>query len=744
MNDIILCCSTNEKYIEPTIAMIRSLEQNLNQEYSLNIFILESQLKNHSKKLLQKQLQSLRIKITFITISEEVLQESQFNVSRHITQETYYRLFIEKYLPKNISKILYLDSDILVQGDISELWNMGFEDSMMLACQDTVVKTVGSSFGINEYQKLGMSGKEPYFNAGVLLIDLEKWREKHTSEKILDYILSSKKMLQLHDQEAMNATLHNEWKMIPQEWNYFINSDEKIAFPKLIHFANNPHERINKPWEEGYNYHFKKLYNSYLIRSKGKVLTVNNDFSNTNDIEIEIRDAINTNEKVCIDVDKSENAKISTEECIKLLELISYRTYVPLTISKKVSSYIQKYYQTFSKQIVFQTKTNVPNKRTIAFSHNFSTVFSESKLGGAERVTLRNHNIVSKENIESTMIINGSMPSFKNIISLESERKHNWGKTIWRTNAKEELETITTPILSPTSITYYNEIVQKARNYEVLAITNAPEIVLFTNKKTIIKLGSYLNFPLYNQFKHLYFNAYYQTSSYALQQWYEQKYPKLKGRFHTIHNGVNTSLFFSKEKQRKQEVRFIYVGSYNYHKGIFTLLEAIQKIHTAGYNVRLSLIGSAFFYDYGKKQNWQEKDNSQIQEIIENCDYIVDKGIVSNDELPNILNQHDVAVVPSIWQEPFGITNIEAMSCGLPVIGSAVGGIPEIIRDKETGLLIKPNNVKELVSAMEFFINNKENIEIMGNSARKHVVQEFSLEKYRKNLLAYLNMIFSQ
>ena len=94
----------------------------------------------------------------------------------------------------------------------------------------------------------------------------------------------------------------------------------------------------------------------------------------------------------------------------------------------------------------------------------------------------------------------------------------------------------------------------------------------------------------------------------------------------------------------------------------------------------------------------------------------------------------DVGVVPSLLQEPFGLVNIELMACGLPVIASRVGGIPEIVLDGVTGLLVEPNDPQALSEAMAKLLDDPELRKRMGENARKHVVQNFSLETYLDRL----------
>ena len=137
----------------------------------------------------------------------------------------------------------------------------------------------------------------------------------------------------------------------------------------------------------------------------------------------------------------------------------------------------------------------------------------------------------------------------------------------------------------------------------------------------------------------------------------------------------------------------------------------------------------------------QKETYLRVEEFVKKSATIKILGEVNHDDLPKTYAAMDVYVCPSIWEEPFGLVNIEAMACGLPVIGSIAGGIPEIVIDKETGLLVEKDNPGELAKAMEYFLNNREQIHTMGTAARHRVENKFSWEKHIDRLTEILNKI---
>jgi len=94
-----------------------------------------------------------------------------------------------------------------------------------------------------------------------------------------------------------------------------------------------------------------------------------------------------------------------------------------------------------------------------------------------------------------------------------------------------------------------------------------------------------------------------------------------------------------------------------------------------------------------------------------------------------------VVVIPSLWPEPFGMVGIEAMSYGKPVVAFNVGGIPEWLKNGETGFLVKPYDVKEMAEKINYFLEHPDVAREMGMRGRKRVEQEFNKENHITRLL---------
>jgi lipopolysaccharide biosynthesis glycosyltransferase len=147
---------------------------------------------------------------------------------------TYLRLFAPYLIPKETKKMIYLDVDMIVLKDISTLWNVDLEGRLFGAVVD-LCKTVGSSWGgIPNYMELGINPDAKYFNAGLMLIDPQLWRESDIAIKVINAINDNIAHVNFADQYGLNVVLVDQWKELDYRWNSFSVLNYDDAF--LIHF----------------------------------------------------------------------------------------------------------------------------------------------------------------------------------------------------------------------------------------------------------------------------------------------------------------------------------------------------------------------------------------------------------------------------------------------------------------------------------------------------------------------------
>ncbi len=168
-----------------------------------------------------------------------------------------------------------------------------------------------------------------------------------------------------------------------------------------------------------------------------------------------------------------------------------------------------------------------------------------------------------------------------------------------------------------------------------------------------------------------------------------------------------------------KDTTICYFGRLSKEKGLFTLINAMK-----GLEIKLKIIG-----DGPIKESLKFKVKS---EKLDNVDFL---GYKSGEELKNEIKNSIAVVLPSQWYENYPHSIIEAFTLGKPVIGAQIGGIPELVRDEETGFTFEPGNAQDLREKIISLLENKDKIIEMGRRARAFVEEELNPEKHYEGLM---------
>jgi glycosyltransferase involved in cell wall biosynthesis len=238
------------------------------------------------------------------------------------------------------------------------------------------------------------------------------------------------------------------------------------------------------------------------------------------------------------------------------------------------------------------------------------------------------------------------------------------------------------------------------------------------------------------------------------------RFPWLANRCKTIFNGVDT-VRFSKPIDGRSETRhyqkLLFVGRVSPEKGLHVLLEAFKEVVKRSPDVQLDIIGPESvalpglfinlsndrrvralrqFYS-GTRYFSQLKD--RLSEEIKERVFFTER-FIEQSALVHYYLDADLLINPS-FVESFGMCLLEAMATELPVIATRIGGMPEVVEDGETGLLVEPNDVTALASAILFLLKDQESRRSMGHAGRQRALETFSWEQTTKNLfLLYQNI----
>ena len=246
----------NKNYMYPLIIMLYSYVKN--NPYKTTVYIMNKDLEKEDILKIEKALE-YKIKIVDIKINDQDLQKAP--VSKRFPITMYYRLFAWKYLPENIEKVLYLDPDIIINKDISDLYQLNLDTYAFAAASH-----VGKMIRVFNAMRLKMNLKNIYINSGVLLINLKEVRKLSIDEKQV-YITIKKlgRRLFLPDQDLLSklyrekikeidATLYNFTEKMGRK--YEVNWIEQHV--KIIHYCGR-----RKPWLKKSKGKLKPIYIKY-------------------------------------------------------------------------------------------------------------------------------------------------------------------------------------------------------------------------------------------------------------------------------------------------------------------------------------------------------------------------------------------------------------------------------------------------------------------------------------------------
>lgn len=240
-------------------ALIKSIDMNHRSDEHINFYIVSDKLSQASKENLVKCARSDIFTFLFVEVDTIIRDKSKLPLDgSSFPLIVYIRLFFPLFIPLGVDKVIYLDTDMIVRKDISQLWNIDLGDKIIAGVPDRLPKVSHPKGGIANYKELNIDPEAKYFNSGLLVINCKKWMEANITEKILDCIDRNKKYASFPDQYGLNVVFANQWLELDARWNSYPMIDIKDPF--LIHFIE------IKPIFTSYQYSlkYKEEFYSYL------------------------------------------------------------------------------------------------------------------------------------------------------------------------------------------------------------------------------------------------------------------------------------------------------------------------------------------------------------------------------------------------------------------------------------------------------------------------------------------------
>ena len=265
--------TANDPFAAKVAAGICSIFENNKHVKELTVYILTDHMNTENKKNFQKLEKEYKREIQVIQYGD-IREHIPFDFDTlGWNQIVLSRLLWDRFLPEKVERILYLDGDTIVNGSLQELWEKDFGECILGAGIEPTV----------DYKRRCCLGLEnaPYINAGVLLIDRKKWRNKKAEQRILDFYKENGGRLFANDQDAINGALNGEILFLEPKYNFYnifwvypyrflkklmkgaeyfseATYNESLEHPVIFHYLGE-----ERPWRKGNRHKYRAVYEKY-------------------------------------------------------------------------------------------------------------------------------------------------------------------------------------------------------------------------------------------------------------------------------------------------------------------------------------------------------------------------------------------------------------------------------------------------------------------------------------------------
>ncbi|MFM6075956.1 MAG: glycosyltransferase family 8 protein, partial [Dolichospermum sp.] len=176
---IIVVCAADNNYAMQVAVTGKSALANLQGDRKILLFIIDGGITNHNKQKILKSLDSEKCQVKFLPQPDSLLGNNieEINkrlgpdgktIAKYVSIAAFFRLLIPEILSNELEKAIYLDCDLVVRGNLEQLWQTDLGDNYVLAAQDSWIPYVSNPNGLLNYKELKISSDSKYFNTGVL------------------------------------------------------------------------------------------------------------------------------------------------------------------------------------------------------------------------------------------------------------------------------------------------------------------------------------------------------------------------------------------------------------------------------------------------------------------------------------------------------------------------------------------------------------------------------------------------
>ena len=218
-----------------------------------------------------------------------------------------------------------------------------------------------------------------------------------------------------------------------------------------------------------------------------------------------------------------------------------------------------------------------------------------------------------------------------------------------------------------------------------------------------------------------------------------------------VYNAFDPEVYRPRSEPRRHPSRLLYTGRITPEKGVHVLVDAFRELAIERPELELHLAGPVWVSDASLVRGTEPRFRAELErlgagdyraELLRRAGAAADRlrflGSLDRAALAAAYNEATVFVHPALWEEPFGMTVVEAMACGTPVVVSRKGGMPEFVDDGSTGQLVEAGNVAELRTVLARLLDAPEARARLGDAAASAAVKRWTWECTAESLAPWL------
>jgi lipopolysaccharide biosynthesis glycosyltransferase len=218
-----IAAGADDRFAMPMAVTLYSALANLEHGSVVSLYVLDGGISRENKRRLAEVLNVDHVELTLEWLNPDLSALCGLTTTHVFSQAAYLRLLIPELLPGDIDRVIYLDSDLIVERDLGELWQSEMGGRSTLAVKDYLYPYVSCVDWAGETYTAGsFAPHAPYCNTGVLVMDLEAWRTRRIARRAVAYMQQFPQFVRWADQDGMNVALGGDWGLLDDRWNVML------------------------------------------------------------------------------------------------------------------------------------------------------------------------------------------------------------------------------------------------------------------------------------------------------------------------------------------------------------------------------------------------------------------------------------------------------------------------------------------------------------------------------------------